>query len=57
MPVDLFAYSAPNRMHIDIQNIIQGHVGRRTVASFGDAWVKAAKREISKLPRYRISKT
>jgi hypothetical protein len=44
-------------MHIDVQNIIQGHVGRRTAASYGDAWVKAAKREISKLPKYQISKT
>jgi hypothetical protein len=43
-------------MHIDVQNIIQGHVGRRTAASYGDAWVKAAKREISKLPRYQIPK-
>ena len=38
---------------VDVQNIIQGHVGRRTAASYGDAWVKAAKREISKLSRYQ----
>jgi integrase len=42
-------------MHIDVQNIIQGHVGRRTAASYGDAWIETAKREISKIPAYRIS--
>ncbi|MGB9117550.1 MAG: integrase, partial [Bradyrhizobium sp.] len=26
-------------MHVDIQNIIQGHVGRKTAGDYGDAWV------------------
>jgi hypothetical protein len=43
-------------MHVDIQNIIQGHVGKKTAGGYGDAWVEVAKREISKLPRYQIPK-
>lgn len=39
-------------MHVDVQNIIQGHVGERTASDYGDAWVSTAYREISKLPRY-----
>jgi len=41
-------------MHVDVQNIIQGHVGERTASDYGDAWVSTAHREISKLPRYSI---
>jgi hypothetical protein len=28
--------------HVDIQNIIQGHVGDRTAADYGDAWIPDA---------------
>jgi len=41
-------------MHVDVQNIIQGHVGERTASDYGDAWVSTAHREISKLPRYIV---
>jgi integrase len=41
-------------MHVDVQNIIQGHVGERTASDYGDAWVSTAHREISKLPRYVV---
>lgn len=41
-------------MHVDIQNIIQGHVGKKTAGDYGDAWVEVAKREISKIPAYEI---
>jgi integrase len=39
-------------MHVDIQNIVQGHVGDRTAADYGDAWIPDAYREIMKIPRY-----
>lgn len=42
-------------MHVDVQNIIQGHVGERTASDYGDAWVSTAHREISKLPRYAVT--
>jgi hypothetical protein len=42
-------------MHVDIQNVIQGHVGKKTAGNYGDAWVEVAKREISKIPAYRIT--
>jgi integrase len=42
-------------MHVDIQNIIQGHVGKKTAGDYGDAWVEVAKREISKIPAYKIT--
>lgn len=41
-------------MHVDVQNIIQGHVGERTAESYGDAWLTTAYREIMKLPRYKV---
>jgi hypothetical protein len=41
-------------MHVDVQNIIQGHVGDRTAADYGDAWAATAHREISKIPRYDV---
>jgi len=37
-----------------MSNIIQGHVGRNTSGGYGDAWIEDAKREISKIPAYRI---
>lgn len=43
-------------MHIDVQNIIQGHVGDKTASDYGDAWVKTAHREIMKIPRYNCPK-
>jgi integrase len=39
-------------MHVDVQNIIQGHVGERTASDYGDAWIETAYREIMKIPRY-----
>jgi integrase len=42
-------------MHVDVQSIIQGHAGGRTAASYGDAWIETAKREILKIPAYRLS--
>jgi hypothetical protein len=42
-------------MHVDVQNIIQGHVGKKTAGDYGDAWVEVAEREISKIPAYEIA--
>jgi integrase len=39
-------------MHMDIQNIIQGHTGDKVASDYGDAWIEAAYREIMKIPRY-----
>jgi hypothetical protein len=41
-------------MHIDIQNIIQGHAGDKVAADYGDAWIEDAHREIMKIPRYSL---
>jgi integrase len=42
-------------MHIDIQNIIQGHAGDKVAADYGDAWIEDAYREIMKIPRYDLA--
>ncbi|KWV60498.1 hypothetical protein AS156_29415 [Bradyrhizobium macuxiense] len=39
-------------MHIDVQNIIQGHAGEKVASDYGDAWIETAYREIMKIPRY-----
>jgi integrase len=39
-------------MHVDVQNIIQGHVGEKTASDYGDAWIETAYREMMKIPRY-----
>lgn len=44
-------------MHIDVQNIVQGHAGDKVASDYGDAWVKTAYREIMKIPRYDIDTT
>jgi integrase len=43
-------------MHVDVQNIIQGHVGDKTASDYGDAWIETAHREISKIPRYEVDR-
>jgi integrase len=42
-------------MHVDVQNIIQGHVGERTAESYGDAWLTTAYREIMNFPDTKYS--
>jgi integrase len=41
-------------MHIDVQNIIQGHAGDKVASDYGDAWTETAYREIMRIPRYVI---
>lgn len=41
-------------MHIDVQNIIQGHAGDKVASDYGDAWMETAYREIMKIPRYAV---
>ncbi|WP_114361003.1 MULTISPECIES: tyrosine-type recombinase/integrase [Rhodopseudomonas] len=41
-------------MHIDVQNIIQGHTGDKVASDYGDAWIDTAYREIMKIPKYVI---
>ena len=43
-------------MHMDIQNIIQGHAGDKVASDYGDAWIEAAYREIMKIPRYDLER-
>jgi integrase len=40
---------------VDVQNILQGHVGDRTAGDYGDAWAATAHREIWKIPRYVVN--
>jgi integrase len=39
-------------MHIDVQNVIQGHAGDKVASDYGDTWIDTAYREIMKIPRY-----
>lgn len=39
-------------MHIDVQNIIQGHAGDKVASDYGDVWIETAYREIMKIPKY-----
>jgi integrase len=39
-------------MHVDVQNIIQGHAGDKVASDYGDAWIETAYREIMKIPKY-----
>src|SRR5882724_4977989 len=39
-------------MHVDVQNIVQGHAGDKVASDYGDAWIETAYREIMKIPRY-----
>lgn len=41
-------------MHVDVQNIIQGHAGDKVASDYGDAWIETAYREIMKIPRYNV---
>jgi hypothetical protein len=41
-------------MHVDVQNIIQGHAGDKVASDYGDAWIETAYREIMKIPRYVV---
>lgn len=41
-------------MHIDVQNIIQGHAGDKVASDYGDAWIETAYREIMKIPKYDL---
>jgi integrase len=41
-------------MHVDIQNVIQGHVGEKTASDYGDTWIESAYREIMKIPTYHV---
>lgn len=41
-------------MHVDVQNIIQGHAGDKVASDYGDAWVETAYQEIMKIPAYVI---
>ncbi len=41
-------------MHIDVQNIIQGHAGDKVASDYGDAWVETAYQEIMKIPKYFV---
>ncbi|OCX29100.1 hypothetical protein QU42_19375 [Bradyrhizobium sp. UASWS1016] len=41
-------------MHIDIQNIIQGHAGDKVASDYGDPWIETAYQEIMKIPRYEL---
>jgi integrase len=43
-------------MHVDVQNIVQGHAGDKVASDYGDAWIETAYREIMKIPRYRIAR-
>nr|WP_166309202.1 DUF6538 domain-containing protein [Bradyrhizobium sp. 2S1]MCK7664940.1 hypothetical protein [Bradyrhizobium sp. 2S1] len=42
-------------MHVDVQNIIQGHAGDKVASDYGDAWIETAYREIMKIPKYIIT--
>lgn len=41
-------------MHVDIQNVIQGHAGDKVASDYGDAWIEDAYREIMKIPKYDL---
>jgi len=41
-------------MHVDVQNIVQGHAGDKVASDYGDAWIETAYREIMKIPRYDL---
>ena len=41
-------------MHMDVQNIIQGHAGEKVASDYGDAWIETAYREIMKIPKYDL---
>lgn len=38
----------------DVRHFIQGHAGGKVADRYGDTWPLVAKREIEKLPRYRL---
>lgn len=41
-------------MHVDVQNIFQGHSGDKVASDYGDAWIETAYFEIMKIPRYVV---
>jgi integrase len=43
-------------MHVDVQNIIQGHAGDKVASDYGDAWIETACREIMKIPKYVLDR-
>jgi integrase len=43
-------------MHVDVQNIIQGHAGDKVASDYGDAWIETAYREIMKIPKYVLDR-
>jgi len=43
-------------MHVDVQNIIQGHAGDKVASDYGDAWIETAYREIMKIPEYVLDR-
>ncbi|MBC9880876.1 hypothetical protein G8O24_26470 [Bradyrhizobium sp. INPA01-394B] len=38
----------------DVRNVIQGHADRKVADRYGDTWPRVARRELDKIPRYRV---